>query len=99
MKWAPIILTGLLLVVQGDLWLGKGNLPYVMGLQKQLDARAEAGNMTMEAATAQLLGEKEPSLQFTTPEELGALAVFFCSPAGNNVRGVAWNMDGGWVAQ
>jgi 3-hydroxybutyrate dehydrogenase len=25
--------------------------------------------------------------------------VFFCSPAGNNVRGVAWNMDGGWTAQ
>jgi 3-hydroxybutyrate dehydrogenase len=25
--------------------------------------------------------------------------VFFCSAAGNNVRGVAWNMDGGWVAQ
>jgi 3-hydroxybutyrate dehydrogenase len=68
-------------------------------VQKQLDDRSKAGNMTMEAATAQLLGEKEPSLQFTTPEELGALAVFFCSPAGNNVRGVAWNMDGGWVAQ
>ena len=68
-------------------------------VQKQLGDRAKAGNMTMEAATAQLLGEKEPSLQFTTPEELGALAVFFCSPAGNNVRGVAWNMDGGWVAQ
>jgi 3-hydroxybutyrate dehydrogenase len=68
-------------------------------VQKQLDARAKAGNMTMEAATIQLLGEKEPSLQFTTPEELGALAVFFCSPAANNVRGVAWNMDGGWVAQ
>jgi 3-hydroxybutyrate dehydrogenase len=47
----------------------------------------------------QLLGEKEPSMQFTTPEELGELAVFFCSPAGNNIRGVAWNMDGGWIAQ
>ena len=34
-----------------------------------------------------------------TPEELGALAVFFCSAAANNVRGVAWNMDGGWAAQ
>ena len=32
-------------------------------------------------------------------DELGELAVFFCSPAGNNVRGVAWNMDGGWTAQ
>ena len=68
-------------------------------VQKQVDARATAGGISNEAATAQLLGEKEPSLQFTTPEELGALAVFFCSPAGNNVRGVAWNMDGGWAAQ
>jgi 3-hydroxybutyrate dehydrogenase len=25
--------------------------------------------------------------------------VFFGSPAANNVRGVAWNMDGGWTAQ
>ena len=46
-----------------------------------------------------LLAEKEPSLQFTTPEELGELAVFFCSDAAKNVRGVAWNMDGGWAAQ
>ena len=68
-------------------------------VQKQVDARAVAGNISNEAAKQQLLGEKEPSMQFTTPEELGALAVFFCSPAGNNVRGVAWNMDGGWVAQ
>lgn len=68
-------------------------------VQKQLDDRAKAGNMTIDAATAQLLGEKEPPLQITTPEDLGALAVFFRSPAGNNVRGVACNMDGGWVAQ
>lgn len=68
-------------------------------VQKQVDAKASAGNISNAEATKQLLGEKEPSLQFTTPEELGALAVFFCSPAGNNVRGVAWNMDGGWAAQ
>ena len=68
-------------------------------VQKQVDARAAAEGISNEAAKQQLLGEKEPSLQFTTPEELGALAVFFCSPAGNNVRGVAWNMDGGWAAQ
>jgi|JI9StandDraft_1071089.scaffolds.fasta_scaffold71711_2 3-hydroxybutyrate dehydrogenase len=68
-------------------------------VQKQVDAKAAALNISNEEATKQLLGEKEPSMQFTTPEELGALAVFFCSPAGNNVRGVAWNMDGGWTAQ
>ena len=68
-------------------------------VQKQVDARAAEAGISNEAATQQLLGEKEPSMQFTTPEELGALAVFFCSPAGANVRGVAWNMDGGWAAQ
>ena len=60
-------------------------------VQKQVDAKAEAKRV--------LLAEKEPSLQFTTPEELGELAVFFCSAAANNVRGVAWQMDGGWTAQ
>jgi 3-hydroxybutyrate dehydrogenase len=68
-------------------------------VQKQVDAKAAAQGISNLEATKQLLGEKEPSLQFTTPEELGALAVFFCSPAGDNVRGVAWNMDGGWAAQ
>ena len=68
-------------------------------VQKQVDATAAALGLSNEEATKLLLGEKEPSMQFTTPEELGALAVFFCSPAGNNVRGVAWNMDGGWTAQ
>jgi 3-hydroxybutyrate dehydrogenase len=68
-------------------------------VQKQVDAKATAQGISNADATKQLLGEKEPSMQFTTPEELGALAVFFCSPAGDNVRGVAWNMDGGWTAQ
>ena len=68
-------------------------------VQKQVDAKATAQGISNADATKQLLGEKEPSMQFTTPEELGALAVFFCSPAGNNVRGVAWNMDGAWAAQ
>ena len=68
-------------------------------VQKQVDAKAAEHGISNEEAKKLLLGEKEPSMQFTTPEELGELAVFFCSPAGNNVRGVAWNMDGGWVAQ
>ncbi|MBI2768625.1 MAG: 3-hydroxybutyrate dehydrogenase [Burkholderiales bacterium] len=68
-------------------------------VQKQIDARAEREGIPVEKARTDLLAEKEPSLQFTTPDELGQLAVFFCSPAANNVRGVAWNMDGGWAAQ
>ena len=68
-------------------------------VQKQVDAKAAEHGLSNEDAKKLLLGEKEPSMQFTTPDELGELAVFFCSPAANNVRGVAWNMDGGWAAQ
>ena len=68
-------------------------------VQKQVDAKAAALDLSNEDAKKSLLREKEPSMQFTTPEELGELAVLFCSAAGQNVRGVAWNMDGGWAAQ
>jgi 3-hydroxybutyrate dehydrogenase len=68
-------------------------------VQKQVDARAAQAGVSQDDAKRQLLAEKQPSLQFTTPEQLGALAVFLCSPAADNIRGVAWNVDGGWVAQ
>ena len=68
-------------------------------VQKQVDDRAARDKLGNDDARRALLAEKQPSGEFVTPEELGALAVFFCSPAGSQVRGVAWNMDGGWAAQ
>ena len=68
-------------------------------VQKQVDARADQQGVSQDEAKRQLLAEKQPSLQFTTPEQLGELALFMCSAAGNNIQGVAWNVDGGWVAQ
>ena len=68
-------------------------------VQKQVDARAERDGLSNDAAKKALLSEKQPSGEFVTPEQLAALAVFFCSPAATQIRGVAWNMDGGWVAQ
>ena len=68
-------------------------------VQKQVDERAAREGVSNEDARKALLAEKQPSGEFVRPEDLGALAVFFCSPAGDQVRGVAWNMDGGWAAQ
>ncbi len=56
LKWTPLILTGLLVVVQGDLWFGKGNVPYVMGLQKQVDAQNRA-NAQLRERNARVLAE------------------------------------------
>ncbi len=68
-------------------------------VQKQIDDRAAREGITVDQAKLDLLSEKQPSLEFVTPEQLGGLAVFLCSAAGNNVRGVAWAVDGGWTAQ
>jgi 3-hydroxybutyrate dehydrogenase len=68
-------------------------------VQKQIDDRAARDGLSLAQAQNELLGEKQPSLQFTTVEQLGGLAVFLCSPAADQVRGVAWQMDGGWTAQ
>ena len=68
-------------------------------VQKQVDARAQADGVDDAEAKRRLLAEKQPSLQFTTPEQLGELTVFLCSSAADNVRGVAWSVDGGWTAQ
>jgi 3-hydroxybutyrate dehydrogenase len=68
-------------------------------VQKQIDARAAQGGLSNDEASRALLQEKQPSLQFTTPEQLGELAVFLCSDAAANVRGQAWAVDGGWTAQ
>ena len=68
-------------------------------VQKQVDARAEREGISNEAAKNALVSEKQPSGDFVAPEQLAALAVFLCSPDASEVRGAAWNMDGGWAAQ
>ncbi len=68
-------------------------------VQKQVDAKAAELKISNDAAIKILLGEKQPSGQFTTPEDLGDLAVYLCSSAARNVQGVAWQVDGGWTAQ
>ena len=68
-------------------------------VQKQIDARAQAEGLSPEQAKVALLSEKQPSQEFVTPEQLGELAAFLCSPAAEQVRGAAWTIDGGWTAQ
>lgn len=68
-------------------------------VQAQVDARAQREGVSVEQAKIGLLSEKQPSQEFVTPEQLGGLVVFLCSEDASQVRGAAWNMDGGWVAQ
>lgn len=68
-------------------------------VQKQIDARVAQQGLSDEEAKKGLLQEKQPSGEFVSPDQLGELAIFLSSDAAAQVRGVAWNMDGGWIAQ
>lgn len=68
-------------------------------VQRQVDDRARRDAIEEPEARRQLLAEKQPSGDFVTPEQLAATALFLCSDAASQVRGAAWNIDGGWVAQ
>ncbi len=68
-------------------------------VQKQIEARAKEAGMTVEQAKIELIKEKQPMLEFTSPEQIGALAVYLCGDAAGTVTGAALSIDGGWVAQ
>ena len=68
-------------------------------VERQVSDRAARDGVTEAEAREQLLLEKQPSGEFVTTEQLGAMAVFLCSDAASQVRGAAWNIDGGWAAQ
>ena len=56
MRWATLVLAALLVVVQGDLWFGKGNMPYVMSLRKQL-AQQRSNNAQARERNARITAE------------------------------------------
>jgi 3-hydroxybutyrate dehydrogenase len=68
-------------------------------VQKQIDAKAAAEKLSPEAARAALLGEKQPSGDFATPEQIGQTVLFLCSAAADQITGSAIALDGGWLAQ
>ena len=67
-------------------------------VEAQLEARAAREHRSIEAVTTDLLAEKQPMHQFTTPEAIGAMAVYLCSDAARTITGAALSIDGGWTA-
>lgn len=68
-------------------------------VEVQVRARAEQAGISVEEAKRQLVTEKQAMNRFTTPEQLGATALFLCSDGAATITGSSISVDGGWVAQ
>jgi 3-hydroxybutyrate dehydrogenase len=68
-------------------------------VQQQVEDRATHKGISIGEAEREILVEKQPTTRFTTVEQLGALAVFLCSAAADNLTGASIPVDGGWTAQ
>jgi 3-hydroxybutyrate dehydrogenase len=68
-------------------------------VQKQIDDWAARDNIPVAKAKELLLEEKQPSGEFATPQQIGALAAFLCTKEADQIRGTSLSIDGGWTAQ
>jgi 3-hydroxybutyrate dehydrogenase len=68
-------------------------------VQKQIDDWAARDNIPAAKAKELLLGEKQPSGEFVTPDQIGVLAAYLCTEHAAQVRGASLSIDGGWTAQ
>jgi 3-hydroxybutyrate dehydrogenase len=68
-------------------------------VQKQIDDMAARDNIPLAKAKELLVDEKQPSGEFATPAQIGALAAFLCTKHADQIRGASLSIDGGWTAQ
>ena len=68
-------------------------------VQAQIELYADQQGVDLETAARERLAAKQPSQTFVRTEDIGALAVFLCSDAANQITGAALPIDGGWTAQ
>ena len=68
-------------------------------VEKQISDMAAQRGISQKEATEELLSEKQPSLDFASPSQLGGTVAFLCSAAADQITGTAISVDGGWTAQ
>lgn len=68
-------------------------------VEKQISDMAAQRGISLKEAAKELLAEKQPSLDFATPEQLGGTVAFLCSAAADQITGTAISVDGGWTAR
>lgn len=68
-------------------------------VRQQIEKRAKESGRSFDAEKIDLLSEKQPSKEFVSVEEIGALAVYLAGDLARAITGAAISIDGGWTAQ
>lgn len=68
-------------------------------IERQIEIVAEKEKISRDEAAKNLVSAKQPSQQFSKPEDIGEMVVFLVSDYAKQVNGAAWTIDGCWTAQ
>lgn len=72
-----------------------GTLP-TPAIQGRIASIAASESRSIEEVTDDFLATRQPTGRFIATEGVGAMAVFLCSPAAQDITGAALPIDGGW---
>ena len=68
-------------------------------VEGQIRDQAKVHNMPEDQVVREVILASQPNKRFVDPDEIGALTLFLCSPAGRSFTGSAIPIDGGWTAR
>ncbi len=66
--------------------------------EQRLQRMMAAEGLTREAAVEKFLADRQPAGRFVAAENVAALIVFLCGPAGRDITGSSLPIDAGWLA-
>lgn len=68
-------------------------------VENQIAQQAKVHNLPPEQVIRDVILASQPKKEFVEVSQIGAMAVFLCSPATTTMTGTSFTIDGGWTAR
>ncbi len=67
-------------------------------VENQIGDQMKVHDLPRDQVVRDVMLQRQPTKQFVTVEDIGAMTVFLCSTAAAQITGTALSIDGGWTA-